>query len=152
MKKFNLVLLVLVAALFGSSFVACSNLSSGSSDTGSTPEADASNSEPYVKAIIDANGKKVTFKPCSGCTSVEEVKDQFGYTTYTLGISFEGLPIDFFKDYEDVNDKIRENPLYYNGEYIIFIAPDETDTLFILDTTDTYVSFKPAYSNTESAK
>lgn len=133
MKKFNLVLLVLVAVLFGSSFVACSNGYSGFDD----PETPA---ESYVTAIVDIDGAVVTFIPCPNCSTIEDVRSQFGYTGETLATGSNELVIDdFFRNYEDVNDRIRSNESYYNGEFIILKDFDVFDTVYILDTTGTYV-------------
>ncbi|MBQ4236985.1 MAG: hypothetical protein II716_09130, partial [Treponema sp.] len=77
MKKNSILamLMVLIAALFGSSFVACSNGYSGD------PEIPA---EPYIEAVYDDDGTVATFIPVPGCTTVEEVEIQFGNNVVTV--------------------------------------------------------------------
>ena len=135
MKKFNLVLLVLVAALFGSSLVACSNEYSGD------PETPA---ESYVTAVYD-DGTVATFIPVPGCTTVEEVETQLG------NVSKATNPLDFswFRDSEIVKNRIRKSDLYRFNKYII-VNDDCGDMLFELEITDTDVLLKATY--TESVR
>lgn len=144
MKKNSILamLMVLIAALFGSSFVACSNPSSGSSD-----EADASNSESYITAVYDDDETVATFIPVPDCTTVEEVKAQFR-NVYTAA-----APLDFssFRDSEIVKSRIRNSDLYRFNKYIIY-RYDGVDGLFELDINGTYLLKAVSNTNTESAR
>ena len=126
MKKFNLVLLVLVAALFGSSLVACSNGYS-SFDGPETPA--------YVTAVYDDDGTVATFIPVPGCTTVEEVEAQLG----NVGIAIAPLDFSWFRDSEIVKNRIRNSDLYRFNKYIIY-RYDADDMLFELVINETGVS------------
>jgi hypothetical protein len=141
MKKFNLVLLVLVAALFGSSFVACSPSTGGFDDPETPAETPA---ESYVTAVYD-DGIVATFIPVPGCTTVEEVEAQLGNVDKATN------PLDFswFRDSEIVKNRIRNSDLYRFNKYII-VNDDCGDALYELEITDTDVLLKATY--TESAR
>ena len=130
MKKFNLVLLVLVAALFGSSLVACSNGYSGFGD----PETPT---ESYIEAVYDDDGTVATFIPVPGCTTVGEVEAQFRNVSLTT----DSLNFGFFRDSEIVKNRIRNSDLYRFNKYIIR-RYDDADALFELEITDTDVLLK----------
>lgn len=142
MKKFNLVLLVLVAALFGSSLVAC-NHSAGYSGF-DDPETPA---ESYVTAVYNDDGTVATFIPVPGCTTVEEVEIQFGNNVVTV----DDLDFTWFEDYEIVKNRIHDSDLYRFNKYIIF-RYDGDDALYELEITDTDVLLKATATNTESAR
>ena len=134
MKKNSILamLMVLIAALFGSSFVACSN---GISDDPETP------AEPYIEAVYDDDGTVATFIPVPGCTTVEEVEAQLGNVGKAVG------PLDFswFRDSEIVKNRIRNSNLYRFNKYIIFRYAGN-DMLFELEITDTDVLLKATYT------
>ena len=137
MKKNSILamLMVLIAALFGSSLVACSNGYSGD------PEIPA---EPYIEAVYDDDGTVATFIPVPGCTTVEEVEAQLG----NVGKATDLLDFSWFRDSEIVKNRIRNSDLYRFNKYIIY-RYDGDDVLFELEITDTDVLLKATY--TESA-
>ncbi|MBQ2465848.1 MAG: hypothetical protein II507_12820, partial [Treponema sp.] len=94
MKKNSILamLMVLIAALFASSFVACSNGYSGD------PETPA---ESYVTAVHNDDGTVATFIPVPGCTTVEEVEAQLG----NVGKATDPLNFGFFRDSEIVKNR-----------------------------------------------
>ena len=136
MKKFNLVLLVLVAVLFGSSFVACSNYNSSSDDL-----------ESYITAVYDDDETVATFISVPGCTTVSEVEAQFGNVDTAIA------PLDFswFRDSEIVKNRIRNSNLYRFNKYIIY-RYDGDDVLFELDINGTDLLKAISNTNTESAR
>lgn len=129
MKKFNLVLLVLVAALFGSSLVACANSASGSFDF-ETP------AESYVTATFIDDRTVATFRPFPGCSTVNEIEAQLrANVTYVLGpLNSEDLE-DLFGDYEGIVNGILNNDLYHNNDYIVLIYGNVNE-LYKLEITD----------------
>lgn len=127
----------MVAALFGSSLVACSNGYSGF-DTPETP------TESYIEAVYDDDGTVATFIPVPGCSNVAEVEDQYDVTLTSGPLNFG-----FFRDSEIVKNRIRNSDLYRFNKYIIR-RYDGADALYELEITDTDVLLKATY--TESAR
>lgn len=149
MKKNSILamLMVLVAALFGSSLVACSNLSD-SSDTGSTPAADASNNESCIAATV-VDGTKVKFLPVTGSNAPTEDSDgKFFINDYEVSLATADSAIDSstFRDSENIKRSILEKDSFHN-KYIIMRFEDNTNILFELEITDTDdVLLKATYS------
>ena len=146
MKKFNLVLLVLVAVLFGSGFVACTN-SASDFDLPENSGTGNSNNESYVTAVYDDDETVATFIPVPGCTTVSEVEAQFGNVDTAIA------PLDFnwFRDSEIVKNRIRNSDLYRFNKYIIY-RYDGDDVLFELDINGTDLLKAISNTNTESAR
>lgn len=117
MKKFNLVLLVLVAALFGSSLVACSNAVSGDPETPT---------ESYVTAV-DSFGAVVTFIPVPGCNTADEVKDRPEYSSADCAQASLNFDLRFGDRANVVKNSIFTNSLYHNNEYIVYRYNDGSD-------------------------
>ena len=126
----------MIAALFGSSLIAC-NHSTGYSgfDSPETP------TESYVTAI-DSLGAVVTFIPIPGCNTADEVKDRPEYSSASCAY----VALNFVSRFGDranvVKNRIRTNSLYHNNEYIVYRDNDESDSgvIYKLEITDTDIS------------
>lgn len=140
MKKFNLVLLVLVAVLFGSSFVACTNSASGGLgdfEFEAPENSGTGNSNNEITAQRD-NGDTIKFIPVPDCATVEEV--EFWYeTTYENTITKASNNLDFnrFVDSENLKNNIRTK---FCCRYIIYRRSGVPDKLYELVINGTDVS------------
>lgn len=138
MKKNSILamLMVLIAALFGSSFVACSNGDSGSDDS----EIPA---ESYVTAEYAGIG--ITFIPVSGSSTItENVDGHHVVNGYEVNFPEEPLDFDDITDPVSVKNRIhRSNSLYHNNDYIIIVYDVEgcPNELYRLEITDEDVAF-----------
>jgi len=149
MKKFNLVLLVLVAALFGSSLVACTNSASGGFDFKTPENSGTGNSNNEITAQRD-NGDTVKFISVPDCATVEEVESWYE-TTYENTINKASNNLDFnrFVDFENLKNNIRTK-FYYR--YIIYRRSGVPDKLYELVINGTDVSLIATDTSSATAK
>lgn len=148
MKKNSILamLMVLIAALFGSSLVACSNLSSGSSGSGS----EDSDNPAFEATLVD--GTPVEFLPVIDSNPPTKDGNVYSIEGYkvVLAINDTAINSSTFKDSENVKNRIREDNLFHNKYIIIRYVEDNTNALYELEITDTGdVLLKKTWTRTE---
>ena len=143
MKKFNLVLL---AALFGSSFVACSP-STGDFDFETPDNSDTGN---LTITAVRNDGTTVTFISVPDCETINDV-DSWYENIYeiTIGKSQNDLDFSRFRDSESLKNSIRST---FRNRYVIYRRSSGSDKLYELEITDTDVLLKATDTESESAR
>lgn len=141
----------MVAVLFGSSFVACSDPASNN------PASDGFEFEAPEELYVteDYNGLSITFIPVSGCTTVGEVEDQIGHGYGVIEFSEDfDFECYFGTRANSVKNRILNNNLYHNNDYIVIRYGNNVtcDEIYRLDVDDTGSPLKATYTSSATVE